>query len=397
MIEANENTFSNQPGYQLVVEQNELPSLVQRWLQKRVVAIDTEFMRTSTYFAKPGLIQIADDDAVYIIDPVEVTDLRPLAELLASDNTIKVMHSMSEDIELLFYATGVKAEAVFDTQVAAAFLGYGPSLGYQPLVLEVLGIELDKSETRSDWLKRPLTASQLEYAAKDAEYLLLVFHKLESELKLKNFLTAVYDEVAFTIAQAMEVWTEPENAYLKLRGGWELSTESQKLLKCLVMWRDELAIEQNIPKPWIFNDNLLIKIVEEKPINPNQLKNLKGMQFKSLRQFGELLMQQLAAFEGGADETDGFILIDKPVKGLEQDLFKKLKKVITDVAAQSGIAAQLLGSRKMLEQFVIHSYRHRRPQLPSAYQGWRKDFVGNEILAVIHAVISVETGLKEKK
>jgi len=390
MIEADDKTLADQPGYQLIVDQSELPQLVQRWLNKTVVAIDTEFMRTNTYFAKPGLIQIADDEAVFIIDPVEVADLSPLAELLASDKTIKVMHSMSEDIELLFHATGVQAQAVFDTQTAAAFLGYGPSLGYQPLVLEVLAIELDKSETRSDWLKRPLTASQLEYAAKDAEYLLLVFHKLESELKLKNLLLAVYDEVAFTITQTIDAWTEPEKAYLKLRGAWEFSLESQKLLKRLVIWRDTLAIEQNIPKPWVFNDSLLIKIVEEQPTNPNQLKKLKGIQFKSLRQFGELLMQQLVSVEEGGSKTEDFMLIDKPVKGLEQDVYKKLKCVIDDVANQSGIAAQLLGSRKMLEQFVIHNYRHKNVNIPLMYQGWRKDLLGDKLLAVINA----ETGLK---
>jgi len=386
MVEKIEITDKSVDGYRLIVSQDELGALVNGWLQEPVVSIDTEFMRTNTYFSKPGLIQIADSQGVYIIDPLKVTNLHPLGELLCSDKVIKVMHAMSEDIELLYHATEVKAQSVFDTQTAAAFLGYGASLGYQKLVGDVLSIELDKSETRSDWLKRPLTDSQLSYAAKDAEYLLYLYEKLKSALLSKQLLAAVFDEVASVIDQTILTWEQPENAYLKLRGAWELSLDSQRLLKALVEWRDGLAIKENIPKPWIFNDSLLIKIAEDKPSSLGQLKRYKGMQFKSLRQFGEAVIEFIESYSPGS-AGDDFVLVDHPVKGPELDLFKKLKRVVAEVAEHSGIAVQLLGSRKMLEHLVIHCYRKNKTQLPESYSGWRKGYLGEKIVAILEEAV----------
>ena len=200
-------------SFTLIEDQQTFEAQVENWASETVLAIDTEFMRTDTYYAKPGLIQIADSKAVFIIDPLKVTSLKPLAVLLANPNIVKIMHSMSEDIELLYQATGVLTQCVFDTQIAAAFLGYGASLGYQSLVSEVLGYPVDKSETRSDWLKRPLTDKQLIYAAKDAEYLILLHHELEAALIDKALLESVFDEASNILLQTKQSWDQPATAY----------------------------------------------------------------------------------------------------------------------------------------------------------------------------------------
>ncbi len=361
---------------QTIKDAKVLSKVVELCLNETVVAIDTEFMRTKTYFAVPGLIQIAVSGQVFLIDPLSVEDLSILAPLLVTQSVTKVLHSMSEDIELLFHATGARLEAAFDTQVAAAFLGLGPSLGYQKLVHEVLGHELDKSETRSDWLRRPLSESQLAYAAKDVEYLLTLYSELQLRLNNKGYMDAVLEESGALVEQFFQVWDSPDSAYLKLRGGCELKKDDQALLKSLIIWRDALAQAQNIPKPWVFSDANLIQIAEKRPASVSDLKRINDAQHKSIRRYGEQLVDIVAKFNSpGA----GFRLIDRPVRGRELDYYQKLKAIVSQAGKESGIAVQLLGSRKMLERVVISVCRNGDKTLPTEYQGWRKPWLAERM------------------
>ena len=371
-------------SYLLIEDQHALEAQVKIWSKEKVLALDTEFMRTNTYYAKPGLIQIADANNVYIIDPLKVENLKPLAHLLADPKIVKIMHAMSEDIELLYHATGVLAQCVFDTQIAAALLGYGASLGYQSLVSEVLGYPVDKSETRSDWLQRPLTDKQLEYAAKDAEYLILLHKALEKSLVEKDFLGAVFNETECLLMQTKQAWEQPELAYLKLRGAYELSLDRQRILQGLVVWRDQEAQQGDVPKPWVFADKHLIQFAENSPVSISQIKNFKEIKPKSIRLYGEAFLKQIARLEKTPIRSDAdFIMIDRPVKGDELLLFKKLKAIVSEVAEQTGIAAQLLGSRKMLEKTVIHVCRQQHDNLPFEFTGWRKALFAERFLAAL--------------
>ena len=143
----------------------------QQWLQLPLIALDTEFMRTETFYPIPGLIQIADDQGCYLIDPLQVEDMSPLAEVLRAPDVLKVLHAGNEDMELFRHSYGVLPQPLYDTQVGAAFAGWGFSMGLQRLVAYALEVELGKGETTSDWLQRPLTAEQEHYAALDVAYL----------------------------------------------------------------------------------------------------------------------------------------------------------------------------------------------------------------------------------
>jgi len=167
-------------------------------------------------------------------------------------------------------------------------------------------------------------------------------------------------------------------AYLKLRGGWDLPLEKQALLKNLVVWRDELAKKRNVPKPWVLGDHALILVVQKKPRSVNDLKRIDSIKPKSIRLYGEALLAQLSSFQSDPDES--FIQIEKPVKGDEVTLYKRLKDVVGRVSKESGIAPQLLGSRKMLERVIIHCVRHDIPELPVEFMGWRKKLVGERLI-----------------
>lgn len=371
------DTVTNQIEYEVITDAKRLGVLVSQWHESEYLAIDTEFIRTSTFLAQAGLIQVADTHGVYLIDPVALDDLSQLVAVLENPNIIKIMHSMSEDVDLLFHSVGAKITCVFDTQIAASFLGLGPALGYQNLVAEVLSVELDKGETRSDWLQRPLTQSQLHYAALDVIYLLKLYGVLKSRLLESGYFKALFDETNFLVNQVFSAWESPDLAYLKLRGAWELNEEAQRLLQALVVWRDATAFRENIPKPWVFNDASLIDIVRMMPTVPADLKRIKGIQGKSIRRFSEELVSKIQQFE--FDRSTQFKMIDAPVKSEELVIYRRIKSEVAKISKQTGIPAQLLGSRKMLEGLVIHCNRHKNETLTPEYLGWREQLMGDSL------------------
>ena len=147
------------------------------------------------------------------------------------------------------------------------------------------------------------------------------------------------------------------------------------LLQDLVIWRDRCAVEHNVPKSWVFSDALLIEVVEKKPGNPKELYRFKGIKGRSVKQFGARLIQQLDQFERVVDGEHEFKCIDAPLRGRELELYKQLKKVVTKVAETSGLPAQLLASRKNLEQVVVTLFRQRSGELPAIFHGWRKAYL----------------------
>ena len=373
------------PSYTLVTAQAQLIPLVEQWQSADVMAIDTEFVRTHTFFAEPGLIQIADSQGVYLIDPVEIKDLSGLIPVLENSKIVKVMHSMSEDVGLLFHSVGAQINHVFDTQIAAAFLGIGVSPGYQNLVSDVLNIKLDKGETRSDWVRRPLTESQLHYAALDVIYLLKLYHHLSPKLEESGFSQAIFEETGLLIDQVFSAWQQPELAYLKLRGAWELDDFSQCLLKTLVIWRDETALQENIPKPWVFNDAALIEIADLKPKNVIELKRIKNLKGRSYRQFAEPVVKVVTTFDGTI--CADIQRVDAPVQGLELAMYRKLKTIVSAVSTETKIPAQLLGSRKMLESLVIHCFRNKNKEFTLEYSGWRLAILGDKFRKALFGLV----------
>ncbi len=363
-----------------IESQQALEEALARWLQQDLIGIDTEFMRTNTYYAKPGLLQFATRDEVCLVDPLTVDDLSVLAPLLAASHITKIMHAMGEDIELLHHECGQVPVEVFDTQVAAAFLGLGPSLGYQALVSDQLGEELDKSETRSDWLKRPLTDQQIDYAIKDTHFLIELYDRLQAALQEVSLYDTVMDEGRLLVEQNIASWQQSDNAYLRLRGGWDLSTRKQRLLKELVQWRDTKARSVNLPKPWVFSDVQLLQIAQHECRNTHALWKLEGVKPKSVKRFGEELCALVCEFNDNAESSEPFEPIPKPLKGREMELYKRLKALVGQVAKDQGIAAQILGSRKMLERVVVDVLRGGKDTLPSEFHGWRKPVVGELLL-----------------
>lgn len=356
-----------------ITTNEELSARVAEWAEQPYLILDTEFERTNTFFAKPGLIQVAYGDLIYLIDPIKVEDLTPLSIVLESENIEIVLHSMSEDIDLLSHYCQCDVTRVFDTQIAAAFLGYGLSLGYQRLVEAVLGEELDKSETRSDWLQRPLSDDQVYYAAEDVHFLQKVYLRLRESLLESPWLGAVMEEGAEQVKSIVQAYDHPDQAYLKLRGGWDLPLEKQRLVQQLVQWRDETAISRNVPKSWVFSDAVLIELARTLPKHAKQLFKFDRIKPKSVKLYGDEVVSLLESLDRTVPK--GFEPISRPIKGKELEHYKQIKKRVAQVAKKNNLESQLIASRKVMESWVIRRMREDKFELPDDTAVWRKEIL----------------------
>ncbi len=208
--------------YQLIEDQHSLNQLCQKLARAKVLAIDTEFVRTRTLYAKLGLLQVCDGEQLALIDPLVITDLSPFWQLLTDAKITKVLHACSEDLEVFLTAGDCKPVNVIDSQIMMSFLGHGLSLGYAAMVKHFTDIELDKSESRTDWTKRPLTQKQLAYASADVDHLFTIYPTLLAQLTETGFLSYAQQETQAMIDKKFTPLDESE-MYRNIKMSWRLN------------------------------------------------------------------------------------------------------------------------------------------------------------------------------
>ena len=315
------------------------------------IAVDTEFMRTNTYYPIPALIQVFDGEANYLIDPTAGIDLTPFSEVLRSEKVIKVLHACSEDIEVFSHLVGCVPTPVLDTQVAAALLGYGFSVGFAKLVGTIVGVELGKAETRSDWLQRPLTSSQCEYAAADVEFLFRVFQSLEHGLNSKSRFSWALEE-SLRAVSAAEYVQEPELAFTKFKAAWRLKPRSLAVLKRLSSWRETTAKARDIPRNRVVDNKSLYAIAERLPKHTAALRGIDTLHEAALRRHGKTIIntvQEVLALEPSQLPEP----MPRPLSSEQQKVVKSLRERLSEEAERLGIAPELLATRKHLEDLFL--------------------------------------------
>jgi len=249
-------------------------------------AIDTEFVRTDTYFPKLCLIQIQSRSGhAAIIDPMAFDALEPLWQLLENPNIRKVFHSARQDIEVLYQVSGRMPEAIYDTQIAGVFLGYGDLAGLAKVIKAELDIELEKDQTRTDWSRRPLTDKQLEYAINDVRYLAPLYERYLDKLTeaqqaaLTEDFEALLNEDLYRLA--------PENAADKIKAVQKLPRKAQAIAYRLAEWRELYAINHNKPKRWVLSDDALVAIAKRPPKAREALYKVPNIKASSVKNFGD--------------------------------------------------------------------------------------------------------------
>lgn len=361
-----------------VADSETLNQLCARWSQQAAIAVDTEFMRTSTFYPKTALLQVGDGTGCYLIDPLSIDDFAAFAQLMVNPNVTKVFHSCSEDMEVFQTFMQVTPTPLFDTQVAAAVAGRGFSLGYAKLINIMLDVEIPKSETRSDWLQRPLSQSQLQYAAVDVAYLLVAYGILLKELKEKDRLSWVQSDCNDVVRQAQQ-GVDPEQLYLKVKSAWKLNRKQLLVLQRLVSWREHQARQRDVPRNRLIKEKALWDMAKLQPTEIRQITGLEGMTPRTIKQDGDVLLDIVQA-ASGIDEEHCPPRMPRPLPPEEGDLIKALKKKSRDIAESINVAPEALVRKKDFEDLVRSRMENASYSLNTRLSGWRRDVVGDELL-----------------
>lgn len=370
--------ISSEPVW--VAQDIELVELCSRLRQQAAIAVDTEFMRTDTFYPIAGLIQIGDGKTNYLIDPLAIQDFAPLRELLLNEQVVKVLHSCSEDIEVFERLLDAVPSPIFDTQIAAAFAGFGFSLGYAGLVKAVLGIEIPKDETRSDWLQRPLSASQLKYAALDVAHMLIVYGKLLQRLKAEERLQWVKSDCADLVVNARKPEDYSE-AYHKVGLAWKLRSQELAILRDLCVWRETEARARDIPRNRLIKEPALFELSRKQPQDAAQLQKIEDIPSRTLRSDTTTL---LSLIKTGAerDQASWPERLGAPLALSEAPLMKSLKKYVRDVAESINLPPELLIRKKEYEALVRSGMKGGVHALPERLCGWRFELIGKGLLKI---------------
>lgn len=350
------------------------------------IALDTEFVFERTFRPRLGLIQVAVGGEIALVDTVRIADLTPLAALLSEPSGRKIVHSGSGDVPILRRATGVAPQPLFDTQVAAAFAGLGPSLSYAALIRELFGVELPKHETRTDWLRRPLSPAQLRYAAEDVEQLEAAASELERRLRdLGRLEWALEDSAELSLLESDAA--DASLAWRRVRGLDRLPPHGRAVARALAAWREAEAERLDLARPFLLRDETLLALARRDAIAPQEIAKLPGYEARRHAQHATRWIEALAAARAAADAGTA---PEEPARlpAAERDRRKALEEAISALvtrrATELGISAELLLSRRLRDR-ALDSW-NGRGSLAESVGGFRGLLLGTELDALAASV-----------
>lgn len=379
MIESNLSRTS----YSLIESDSNLAAAARRWQELPALGLDTEFVRERTFFHRLGLIQVSDGEAVYLVDPVKVKDLAPLAEVLRAPGTVKVLHSASEDVEVFYRGLGVVPEPLFDTQVAAALAGAGAFLSYQKLVAALFGVELPKGETRTDWLARPLSEAQLTYAAEDVAFLLPLYERLRQDLSAQGRLQwALEDSAALLDTGRFE--EDLDAAWLRIKGAGRLNRRQLAALQALAAWREREARQRDLPRNFVLKEALLLSLATRGPATSRELRKIPDFDAGQAARDEAVWLEILGQVEALPEEALPPRVSQTPFSPGLKELSQRLRERSRKTAEALGIPPEILAPRRTLDALLRRAL-DPEPRLPSDLQGWRHEVVGKDLLQEVLA------------
>ena len=337
--------------YLYIEKQEQLDTYCLLAKQAPVLALDTEFVRTRTYRSHLGLIQVFDGREIALIDPLCNLDLEPFWQLLSDESIVKVLHSCHEDLEVFKHYANRLPTPLFDSQIAGQFLFKGKVLGFGAMVSQELGVDLDKGEARTNWLKRPLSDSQLHYAMNDVKYLLPLYHKLNEQLEDAGLAQHNLDEAQLKITQKL-VEKNTEQLYLDFGNAWQLQSKELATLQELAQWRLSIAKEKDLALGFVVKDSTLFTLAQRRPTDINQLKSIQDINPHEIRIHGKALLSCIERADQIPKESWPVKvprLTDYPTY---KQSFKALKQMVTERAEKLHVPMELLATKKQLNQWI---------------------------------------------
>ncbi|GEB69442.1 Ribonuclease D [Pseudoalteromonas carrageenovora] len=365
--------------YQLIETQNQLNTFVEQIKSKPILAIDTEFMRRRTLYPEVALIQVFDGEHLALIDPLAELSLFDFWEILKDPAVLKVLHSPSEDIEVFQKYAGFVPAPLFDTQFALQLLGEGNCMGFALMVKELLEIEIDKSESRTNWLQRPLTKKQLDYAAADTFHLLPCYELIIERINKAELFDIVINESEL-IANKRAFQTPDELLYKDIKNAWQLKPHELAVLKELAVWRRNKAIRKNLALNFVLKEHNMTEIAKRGPSSLNSLRQIPGVESMEVNRSGVEILKCIETAKATPEELHPPVLkrlIDFPSY---KKVAKDIKQKVTKVAKEHNIPEDVMASKKQINQLIswnwkltdVQKQKHIKPDLLSS---WRYSYV----------------------
>ena len=373
----------NPPHFTVITDNTALLEICNLAQMKSAVALDTEFMRVSTYFPKLGLIQLYDGERVSLIDPLAITDFSPFVALLSNPKVLKILHSCSEDLLVFLQEFDQLPGPMIDTQIMARFLGLGTSVGLAKLAQQYLNVEIDKGATRTNWIKRPLSDIQLQYAAGDVWYLLPLYHILEKELAKTPWEQAVIDDCELALAKTHKLQErDSEKAYLNISNAWKLNPLELSRLRILAQWRQNVGIERDLALSYIVKSDNLWKVAKNNPRNTSEMLEM-GLTENEVRVRGKKILQLLAQARRISSND-----YPKPIERISEDpRYKKTIRLLQEKVnslTPEGLTPEIVASKRTLEELIkwVWKYDCSQEKRPELLIGWRKP-IGEKLVDVL--------------
>lgn len=372
----------------MITSQRELEDLVAGLGSQEAIALDTEFHGERRYWPDLFLIQIAGGDGPVAVDPLEVPDLSPLGELVQAESPVKVIHSARNDIEILMHHLGVEVKSVFDTQLAAAFLGYDRQLSLSRLIRSECGVSPRKGHTLSDWSLRPLGDEQIEYALNDVRYLLEIYRNQMGKLREKGRLDW-YRQEAESLTDPSTYSNSAARSFKKVKSRSKIRKNRLGILWALVNWRERAAMEMNRPRNFVAADHVLGAITNMAPGSRKSLSRLRGVTDGFISRWGDQVLEVISREQ--SHPSDDYPRIpshrSRPGVSARRDI---LRIFLKQESCRLGISPELLLSRDLISALASDPPADEEELLAiEEFSGWRKEALGSDLISLLNGTLAL--------
>ena len=368
--------------FEVIETKDDLIQFIEKISDSDWLALDTEFLREKTYYAKLCLIQIESNNGLRAcIDPLSIDDISPLTDLLKDTNITKVFHAAHQDLEILLQMTGSVPAPIFDTQTAASVLGIGDQMAYARLVEALTGKVLSKAQSRTNWAQRPLKPAQLDYAIDDVRYLAQIYPKMLKQLQSKDrlqWLDKDFDQAADPQTYAINA----QQRWKKVRGLQVLKRPQLAMLKHLAAWREEKAEQSNLPRKWIIGDEILIELAKQQPSNKEELAEIRGLNVDRTQKYHKLWFDLIE--KGLATPEDEWPELPRSKKPTpNQNITIDLLMLVLQIQAKKhGIMPAVIATRKQVAAMVQAGDSHLS-------NDWRGKLVNDEFSKLLSGELNL--------
>lgn len=357
---------------------SDLEALVERARQRPSVALDTEFVWERSYYPHLGIIQVGlSPEECFLVDAAAFEDLSPLGALLADASVIKILHDAQQDLTILCRVSGVAARNVFDTRIVAGFAGLKSTISLQGLLNEVVGVELAKAETRTNWLVRPLSPEQVDYAIDDVRYLQEVHQKLLTLAAERGHTAWLAEELEVLDDPALYEAVDPRAYFQRIKTSRPLAPRELAVLRELGAWRETEAQRRDRPRSHVVDDKALVSLARCKPTTLKGLQSINHLSSRGVERYGEVLLEQVGRGLAVSQEERPPPVLFPTDKQILDERTAVVWSHIEQRGEEKGIDPALVASRSEVKELICSGVDDHGARLAC---GWRRAFIGEDFL-----------------